>query len=324
MKSSKSYKRRKLKIAGAVTLLVGVLALHFYVPRFITEIENPLLNILRGSNLISSDHHFDNDESKGRHFEYLSHDNLRLKGYLTLAATEQSKGTIILVHGIRSKKEHFMQLSDEISKRGYSAVAIDLRAHGASEGKHCTFGYQEKRDISALVDYLLRVEKVHPNIGIWGQSLGGAVAFQTLAIDNRIKFGIIESTFSNLDQVVQNYALHFAGFNIPPITRYMLKRAGVIANFPPTEIDLPTMGRQINQPVLMVHGTHDRRIDINNSHKNLQSLRSKQKRLLEIEGAGHLNVWAIGGDEYFHEVFNFINYIDDEYQTKPLFDENPK
>lgn len=81
---------------------------------------------------------------------------------------------------------------------------FDSRAHGESQGKYCTYGFYEKKDISAIVDFIGPKYR-NVNIGIWGNSLGAAVAIQAMEYDSRILFGIIESTFTDLSQIVFDY-----------------------------------------------------------------------------------------------------------------------
>ena len=52
-------------------------------------------------------------------------------------------------------------------EQGYSSIAIDLRAHGRSEGEYCTYGYYEKEDIAQIISDYLRYNP-DAKIGIWG------------------------------------------------------------------------------------------------------------------------------------------------------------
>ena len=141
-----------------------------------------------------------------------------------------------------------------LSDSGYNSVLIDLRAHGESQGKYCTFGYYEKQDLRILLDSISKIKNLNTNYGIWGQSLGGAVAMQTLAIDKRLKFGIIESTFSDLNTIIHDYFKLKLGFDIPFISNYFIWRAEKIANFKVSEVAPCQSAKLIKQPVFMAHG----------------------------------------------------------------------
>ena len=295
--------KKKALIFNAVVLLLACLGfLHFYAPRFITEIKNPLIELFREK----AEQQEQELPREYKTFTFQTGDNLKLSGYLKASGTDTTRGTIVLLHGIRGTKEHFIALSKQLSLLGFQTVAIDLRAHGKSEGNDCTFGYFEKEDIAQLLDYLQEVEGVKSGIGIWGQSLGGAVALQAMALDDRLEFGIIESTFSDLEIVVNDYSRFHLGFAIRPLSNYLLERSGEIIGYNPSEVKPLKSAGAIRQPVLMVHGGRDQRINIQYGRANFAQLKSLQKEFYEIPEAGHLDIWKKGGDEYFNKVLTFL------------------
>ena len=307
MRSIKKTKRRTIfKRIFLVLFVLGILLLHFYIPRFITEIKNPLIESIKKHPMAITDSTFQNNPLLGKYINSRSFDNQKLSSYLTFSKLDSVKGTIILLHGIRSRKEHFMELSNTLSKIGYNAIAVDLRAHGQSGGTHCTFGVKEKKDISALLIILAKQEHITENIGVWGQSLGGAIALQAMGSDKRIKFGIIESTFSDFRTVTNDYFNFHLGFNIEPLTNYLIYRAGKIAKFDPEDAKPIAYCENIEQPILIIHGNKDERINIQYARDNFAQIPSTKKEFIEIDTANHLNVWQIGGDEYFKNVIKFI------------------
>ena len=163
-----------------------------------------------------------------------------------------------------------------------------------------------KKDIKKVIDYLSEHENLN-HIGIWGQSLGGAIGLQAMGFDKRIKFGIVESTFSEFKTIVNDYFKLHAGFNFTPFSNYLTNRAGSIANFDANEANPLKYSENITQPILMVHGNQDERIDIKYGKANFSKLKSVDKEFLEIDGANHSNVWKVGGDAYFEKTIVFLN-----------------
>lgn len=300
-------RKKKLLISLSISVIVSLLLLHFYAPRVIIEIKNPLVNLFKKKHSTPPFLKFEKDSIDFKQLHFTSEDQLNITGYIVYAKNHNAKGTIILLHGIRSSKEHFRSVCKKLSSAGFNSVALDLRAHGQSEGDFCTFGEKEKKDISLLINHLNIVEKITSNIGIWGQSLGGAVAIQSMAFDKRISFGIIESTFSDFSQITHDYFRNNLGFNIPFLTNYLIYRAGKIADFNPEKVSPFNDCAKIEQPILMVHGTADDRINIQYGIDNFNHLKSNKKTLLKINNADHLNVWQVGGKKYFLDVINFIN-----------------
>lgn len=290
--------KKTLKIL-AIILFTGVLILHFYIPRIITEIKNPLTEVTFDKLKLP-------EEFVTKYF--MSFDGYKQCYNLRYSNQPVVKGTIILLHGIRSRKEQYLELSEYLSLRGYNTIALDLRAHGSSEGVHCTFGVKEKRDVASLIDelYSLGLEN---NLGVWGQSLGGALAIQSTAFDDRIQFAIIESTFTDLKTITADYMELNLGFRSQNLSDYLVSRAGEIAEFNPNEANPLILCKEITVPVLMVHGSNDKRINIKYGKANFQNLNSNNKQFLEIENATHLNVWKVGGEAYLNQVFKFLKRV---------------
>lgn len=189
----------------------------------------------------------------------------------------------------------------------FNSILIDLRAHGESEGKFCTYGFSEKVDISILVDSIKSRHDLSDNIGVWGQSLGGAVALQSMATDSSIRFGIIESTFSDFNNIVHDYFKYHLGFDIPFLTNYLIKRTRKITYFEPSDVRPYRYARKIEQPIIMAHGGLDKRISIDYGLVNFDNLSSTKKEFIGIPEAKHLNLWQMGGEEYFEKIFSFLN-----------------
>lgn len=217
----------------------------------------------------------------------------------------RGEATVILLHGISGCKEHFLPTAENMTARGLNVVLLDLRAHGESEGEYCTFGFFEKHDVSALVDTLLARDSTQ-RIGILGNSLGGAIALQALAADKRLQFGIIESTFHDLEAVVAEYGEDMLGIKSVWLTRHILEKSAVIAGFDPFSVKPGEAARQITQPVLVAHGDADEKIPFAFGRINFERLASPQKQWYTIVGGHHRQVAKAGGEAYFEAMMRFI------------------
>nr|WP_321412603.1 alpha/beta fold hydrolase [uncultured Carboxylicivirga sp.] len=298
--------RYRFLIILLVIIIPFAITANYFGPRLIIQTKGGVISLLKSSNQIRlktpADFNLNSDD-----LVIKTSDGLDLKGYIIYSNRNSQKGTIIMVHGIRSCKEYFLPMAKILSDSCYNVVLFDLRAHGQSEGKYCTFGYHEKEDLSILVDTLLNNEKLTDNIGIWGQSLGAAVSLQAMSVKPEIKFGIIESTFSDFETIVHDYTPNFIGFDIPLLTDYFIYRSGRIADFTPSDVKPFLSAQNVHQPILMVHGTKDDRIKINYGRTNFEHLASKDKEFIEVSDANHLNVWRVGGESYRTRIFEFLD-----------------
>lgn len=236
-----------------------------------------------------------------------SHDGLQLYGLWCNANTPAVKGTILMIHGIGSCKDHFIPRAEWLADNGYNSVLVDLRAHGMSEGDYITYGYNEVLDLKLFLDCMILHHKAS-NIGVWGQSLGGAIGLQLMAADDRVKFGIIESTYCTFDEVVHDYSYRMFGIPLGWLNDYVIWRAQDVAQFDKTKISPEKACKKIYQPILLVHGTADDRIDISYGERNFEALASQNKEFYKVEGADHVNVWNTGGEVYNQKCLEFLNH----------------
>ena len=241
----------------------------------------------------------------GKRIEILTPDSLKLVGYFLKSNQAKAKGNIILLHGIADCKEGQFGRAEFFCDEGYNAIVFDGRAHGESGGDFCTFGFYEKYDVRAVVDFILKNDS-NKNIGIWGSSLGGAIALQAMGIDDRIKFGIVESTFDELNNVIRTYGKNLLGINSIWLANTVLKTSGEIAHFNPEEVKPDISAEHIHQPIFFAHGDCDEKIPIAFNKNNFEHCASTHKSFEIVKNAQHQNLWAVGGEEYEIKLAEFL------------------
>ena len=216
------------------------------------------------------------------------------------------RATLIVLHGIGSCKEVYYPMLPDILKLGYHVLLWDQRAHGKSGGTFTTFGAFERLDVRAGVDWLATRVPGVPT-GIYGNSMGGAVALQSLAGDRRLRFGLIESTFTDLPTITQAYGHRLSGWPLPKwSTDLVLRRAGKIAGFHPFTIRPVDAAVDITQPVQLIHGDADGNIHVGHVHLLFAALASTDKRLHVVAGGDHADLYSVGGKAYRRVFFGFL------------------
>jgi len=271
-------------------LLLGLI--YYYLPKRIVSIHKENKKIPYGKYEI---------------VEIESFDGHLLQAYYSPSLKTETQGLVLLLHGIRSQKEIYYGMSAIFAEAGYSTLALDLRAHGRSEGQYCTFGVKERKDVQQWIDYAINHQLLGYNhIGIIGKSLGGAIAIQTLANDARLQFGIIESAMSDFTDTVQHYFHRSIKVSYRPLIQYCIGRAGQLADFDPKEVEIYENCKRIDRPMLLVHGTIDESILIAQGKRNYQALKTTQKQFWEIPNGGHKNLWEIGGVFYYERLVQFM------------------
>ena len=237
-------------------------------------------------------------------------DSLLLSGWFVKTNTDTVKGTVILLHGISTCKETQFARAAILANAGYNSIALDLRAHGESEGEFCTFGYYEKYDIKAVVDTVLHRTESAP-VGIWGASLGGAIALQSMQVDPRIAFGIVESTFDEFEKVAIEYGADLMlGIKSEWLTRHVIGKSGNIAQFDPQSVKPVVSAAAIDRPILFMHGDRDDKIPIEFNRRNFEAVPSAQKQWITVEGARHSDLWRRQGGRLRDSVQVFLHRME--------------
>jgi len=118
-----------------------------------------------------------------------------------------------------------------------------------------------------------------------------------------------------LDDIVYDYSNRLSGgLSRRFISDYTLKRAGELADFDPDEVKPIESVKNIDIPIFIGHGETDENISVEYAKDLYNNLRSADKELYIVPGAGHFNLMKIGGQDYESSVFEFIerNFGDQE------------
>ena len=173
---------------------------------------------------------------------------------------------------------------------GFSVLLVSYRGYGKSDGAFPSEAtvYSDAR---AAWRYLTKQKGIDSaSIFIYGHSLGGAVAIE-LAMGHPTASGLIlEATFTS----IADLAREMPKYRFFPLDLIVHQRFDSINK----------VGR-LQVPVLYLHGTTDRLVPPEMSRKLYQQTASA-KQLKFINGGGHNNSAAVGGDEYLQAVRKFV------------------
>ena len=206
-----------------------------------------------------------------------------------------ARGTVLVLHGIRSDKTGVVGLAKQIAEEGYVSVLPDLPGHGRSSGDWLTYGVREVGDLAALLDELARRGRLKGQLGIVGFSYGAAVAIQLAAVDKRIRAVVAVAPFSSLRRIVPSYVERYIpllGKLVPAsFIQQGVDQAGALGHFDPDAASpLQAISRTPAQ-ILLLHGRSDRHIPCINSIE-LHAAAPDHSELILLEGEDHLSIAA--------------------------------
>ena len=237
-----------------------------------------------------------------------SQDGLKLHGVI-VEPNPSSHRWIIIVHGYTASHSISTQYITMFSELRFNLLLIDQRRHGKSEGIYTTFGYKEKYDVEAWVEFLYERIGQDCLIGLHGQSLGGGTVLEYLSIAKScVKFVIADCPYSDLTELmkyhIKRVKLQAFPWFYSIMNRRVLKRAG----FRIEQVSPLRAVEESELPVMFIHGIKDRFVPTYMS-EDLFSHKIGFKRLLLVEDAEHANAYMVNPTLYRTEVMHFVNEI---------------
>jgi len=119
-------------------------------------------------------------------------DGLRLAAWLV---PRPGAPAVVLLHGYPADKADMLPIAASLGPR-FTVLLLDQRYFGGSEGRLTTLGFMERRDLARAVDFL--AARGFGPVGVFGFSLGGAVALLAAAEDPRIRAVAAYAPFADL------------------------------------------------------------------------------------------------------------------------------
>ena len=226
-----------------------------------------------------------------------------------LFPVEGSGKVMIIAHGIKWSLFGSFKYVEMFQKRGFNVLLCDHRFHGLSGGSYTSFGYYEKDDIKAWIDYFFTRMGDGVFIGLLGESLGAASALEASKRDSRVKFCIADCAFSDFSSLLRtrlklDFKLRF--YPIIDLVSFIIKlRHGW--SFP--EISPIKDLEKTNTPILFIHGKEDRFIPL---QMTLDMFKRKigNKKLYLVPRAGHAEAFNVDPKGYEKKVVDFIKEIE--------------
>ncbi len=212
-----------------------------------------------------------------------TNDGLKISGWHIPGTKPEA---VIIVHGIWANKQAILPAVVMLSEAGYHVLAIDMRGHGLSEGERLSYGYYEALDVQASVDYLLAYHEVE-KVGVMGYSLGGAAVVRATAIDERIQALVIESSFSNLSDAVNDGFSRHTGLPSWPFAPLIVRAAESELGLTVEQVNSTrALATMLPRPVLIIHGRDDDLFPVSHAYKMYEAAQ-EPKDLWIIEGLKH-------------------------------------
>ena len=192
------------------------------------------------------------DHPGAESIQFSSSDATKLSGWFIPAWPDAARTTppptILHIHGNAGNIESHIWFTEYLPPNGFNLFIFDFRGYGESEGRAIRRD-DLIADSHAALDILLVRSDVDPDrIGLYAQSLGGAIGLNLMADRLEISVGVIESSFTSWREV----AASAVGGDQPGWLARLL--ASVLIPDHHRPIDAVS---RIDRPLLLLQGTDD-------------------------------------------------------------------
>jgi pimeloyl-ACP methyl ester carboxylesterase len=213
----------------------------------------------------------------------------RLHGLWLPAEKRPDEGPVLLyLHGARWNVSGSAPRIRRMQQLGFSVLAVDYRGFGKS-----TPGLPSEEmsyeDARAAWDWLARQ---HPSREryVFGHSLGGAIAIDLASKVQDERGVIVEGTFTSIPDVASS--MKWGWLPIGPLITQRFESVRKV--------------RQVESPLLVVHGANDSLIDVSLGRK-LYEQATGRKHFVLVEGGSHYSTMSVGFSQYREALSQFFS-----------------
>ena len=234
-----------------------------------------------------------------------SFDGLTLRGYYY----EYAPGAPIelMLHGYRGSSERDMPGGVQRSFAcGRSALVVDQRCSGRSDGRTITFGIHERRDVLGWVDFLEKRFGPDVKIILTGISMGGATVLMAGGeeLPRCVKGILADCPYSSAQEIMYKVIREMG---LPPAPCYPFVKLGarLFGGFDLEETSPRKALEKCKKPVIFFHGENDNFVPCDMS-RSMHVDYTGPKALVTIPGAGHGLSYAVEPERYIRELLAFF------------------
>ena len=241
--------------------------------------------------------------------EIKSYDGLTLRGkYFEYSPDAPIE---ILFNGYRGNAERDMSGGiDRCARIGHSALVVDQRACGFSDGHVITFGAKESRDCLEWVNFVINNINKDAKIILTGISMGASTVLIASGYNlPRNVIGILaDCGFSSTKEIIEKV---IRDIKLPPslLWPFIYIGARLFAGFNPDSPSPVASLKKTHLPIIFFHGEADGFVPAYMSKQNFEACASSYKKLVIIPDADHGLAFPVDMNAYVAEAKAFFEQI---------------
>ena len=281
--------------------VLGIFGISFYIAKSIFKPKKWDYQETKTSEIEKGQ--FDPEYFKQFDFEEVSIDSFGLKLNAHLYKNKDSLKTIIFMHGHTFSKYGSYKYAKMFLKRGFNVLMPDQRYHGLSEGRNCTLGYKESKDLHHWIDFLYKKIPNNETLGIHGESMGAATVLLGGHHD-KVDFVISDCSFCTLKRMTTDALSerHFPKFLV--YTAHLV--SVLVYQAPLLRVNPMKNVKNIKAPILFIHGHEDKYIKLDHLYKNMKYAKKIDSKYI-CQKADHAQSFEHDKAAYELQVDKFLN-----------------
>ena len=216
------------------------------------------------------------------------------------------RGIIVACHGYRGSRFQLLGIAEALRQRGYTVMVWDFPGHGTRRGS-CTFGIHETRDVEAIVNWRNRQpELASLPLGVFGLSMGGAIACQAAARNPAIGGLVLDSTYARLYPILAR-AIDDR-YHLPRVPWAWLTWASVQLALGRrlSTLDPAILAHRLTQPLLLIHGQRDSTVPLDHARMILDGWHGPTESWIDPRAA-HVGAYALDPRGYGNRLAAFFD-----------------
>ena len=238
-------------------------------------------------------------------FSITSFDGLKLYG--KFYEFDKNAPIELMFHGYRGTAER--DLSGAVQrcfKLGRSALIVDQRTSGKSEGNVITFGVNEHKDCLKWVDFAVKHFGEDVKIILTGISMGASTVLMASGkeLPENVIGVLADCGFTSAKEIIKKV---IKDLKLPINICYFFIKIGAknYGNFDLEETSAIEQVAKSKIPIIFIHGENDDYVPCEMSKKMFDACKSR-KELVTVKGAGHGLSYLVDNELYFEKVTKFF------------------
>ncbi len=218
---------------------------------------------------------------------YVTPDNISITSWY--APPQGDKPVLVMFHGNAGNISDRAFKQDFFAQHGYGFLLAEYRGYGRTKGRPSEEGFYS--DARAAMTWLEKTQKIGPSrIILYGESIGTGAASEMAIEFKNTKALVLEAPLTTMPDVTKSVYPW-----LTPVSYLTLDRYDNLSKAPFFEM-----------PVLVVHGSKDNVIPVEQGKKLFAAVGTAHKKLVILEGGSHNDLAEFG---LLAEIQKFIDQL---------------